>query len=136
MKTLAFLIVVLLFLSCKKDEPKSLIVINGVNQSQYKNFKDHSFMESVIILYVGTGNEFVRSEKFLIAYSTVKDLSSYQVTSTILDDNIVSIKVLVQFYSTINNLSISNYQSEDILIHEGINTYTITENDLVDQSLP
>jgi len=133
MKNLAVLLIVLLFLSCQKDDqPTTLIVTNGINQSQYKTYRDASFMESVVILYIGADNKYVRSDEYPIAYSTVQSLSNYQVTSTVLDDNVVSIIVIVQFYYTSNSVIVINYESEDIPIHEGINTYTITESDLVD----
>lgn len=136
MKNLAVLIVVLLFCSCKKDEPKSLIVINGVNQSRYQFHNSPTFGETVMIRYAGAEGKYLRLEKFPISYSAVQNVSSYQVTSTLLEDDIESIVVFLDFYYTDHGVSVINYQSETIPIHEGVNTYTITEKDWVNESFP
>lgn len=130
--TITLFLFILVSSSCKKDEPKSLIVTNGINQRLYSRYNTSTFTESVMILYVGSDGKYVRTDQFPISYASVQNLNNYQVTSTVLQDNIVSVYVLVNFYYTSNNVSIINYQSQEIAIHEGINTYTITQSDLTD----
>lgn len=129
-----YLIILIVFLaSCQKEEePKSLVVTNEINQMSYSRYDTSTFVEDILIMYYNSEGKRVRSDVFPTSYSTVKTLSSYQVTSTELPDNISSIYVLVRFYYTGNKVSIINYESEEISIHEGINTYTITDSDLKD----
>ncbi len=128
MRPLFFLIAILFLFSCKKDETKHLIVRNGLDQTSIPRYTSSTYVESVLIMYYDVNGVRVRSDEFPIPFSSVQNMRNYVVTSTELQDNIVSMFVLVRFYDTKINIISLEYDSELIEINNGLNEYTITES--------
>jgi len=131
MKTLILIIAVLFLSACTKDkdETKHLIVRNGLDQRSIPRYTSSTYVESVLIMYYDVNGQRVRSDEFPIPFSSVQNMGgSYVVTSTELQDNIVSMYVLVRFYDTKIHIISLEYDSELIEINSGLNEYTITES--------
>lgn len=129
MKTLTIILIALVMFSCKKDEPKSITIYNGIDQSIHSDYDSPNLIETVVLVYVGADGKQVRIDKFPVSYSSVRDVDNYTVTSTPLPDNITGVIVLVDFHYKGSNMSVISYQSNNISIGEGMNSFTITEND-------
>lgn len=128
MKKLIYLLLLCSIISCnKEEEPKSLVLKNGFDQTKIPLSKtNQSNIELVIVSFLDANHKNVGTNMYPISFVTVCSMSTgYQVTSVPVQDNAKFLLVSIIFHN--NDVTLIEYYSNTINLGEGINRVTINE---------